>query len=408
MKNSNIDLSNLTDKQKSLLSQLSYLEINISKYSEMLEKNSNVTISDLSKLLEDNGNNKYLGNIAKSVTGIDTTEKELISELEREGLGNLQINNITNNEKTGFSGIAFSDGNGNTGMSFRGTQMNDFGELMSDAITDVNIRITGNDSQVIDAKNFYENNKSQSGNYLYGHSLGGNLVEQVYCENFNDIDNAFAINALPIDEDLINTQEKINAFNNSEKFNCYVIGGDWVSELDSYEKYSGNVKYIQNNGTLKDNMFSNHTIEAASYNDNGNFLLSDSKEQAYKKNQSFFQKAITGTIKTFSNIFEKVYDVGKNFFGNIKDFFGDLKNKFLPDNNPKMLSTPQSSYLDSLKLENFQTNQLGYNPYQALENINHPKDIIANAQQNFSNTRENLIDNQEEEFTIHSGHERYH
>lgn len=80
MNQSDINLSNLTDKQKSLLTSLSYLDIDNTKYSELLNQNENITISDLSEILTDGGNKKYLGSVAQIITGIDTTEGELISE----------------------------------------------------------------------------------------------------------------------------------------------------------------------------------------------------------------------------------------------------------------------------------------------------------------------------------------
>ena len=63
---------------------------------------------------------------------------------------------------------------------------------------------------------------------------------------FFEISNAFVINPYPINQNLLDTDDKINAFNDSNKFDCNVIGGDPVSELRDTSKYSENIDYIAN------------------------------------------------------------------------------------------------------------------------------------------------------------------
>jgi len=46
---------------------------------------------------------------------------------------------------------------------------------------------------------------------------------------YKEIQNTFTINGTPIDKNKLNTPEKIAAFNDSEKYEPVVIGGDIVA-----------------------------------------------------------------------------------------------------------------------------------------------------------------------------------
>ncbi len=274
-------LDELTDKQKSLLTQLAYIDYDRDKLKEISSK-GHITISDLTQALK-NGDMPYLGNMAEKITGIKITQSELMEELVSSGLGDLRIRKISQDTKTGFFAIAFEDEKGNIGMSFRGTDVASVNELIKDSITDAKEYITDNDRQVVEAKQFFLANKNQEGhNYLYGHSLGGNLVEHIYSENYENIANAFTINPNHINEDLLDTPEKVQAFNDPDKFSCFVIGGDWVSELKKSDKFKNNISYVENNGKLKNNILSDHTIESGRFNDDGSFATT-TKDIAYKR-----------------------------------------------------------------------------------------------------------------------------
>ena len=281
-------LQTLTDKQKSLLTQLAYIEYSAEKINKCTE------LSDLIYVLED-GDTPYLGTLGKLVE-INTTPKELINQLINADLGDLKLKGIMKNGSSGFFAIAFEDNMGNVGFSFRGTETKKLYELLIDSYTDV-IAFFNNgtaSAQIEDAKKFYLNKRTlTANNFLYGHSLGGNLVENVYAANYNNITEAFLINPFHMNKSNLNDSQK-NAFYNIKKFKCYIIEGDWVSGLISDNCNQYNVvsnKKLQNptynNNTLIISRISYnteqvkkiingaycHTIEAASFNKKGKFLL---------------------------------------------------------------------------------------------------------------------------------------
>lgn len=200
-------LDKLNDKQKSLLTQLSYVNLDIEKF-EQLKDIGKVTINDLVQVLS-NKDKPYLGRVAEKVTGINTTSQELLQEMINNGLENIEILGLQQDEKSSFFAIAFKDKQGNTGMSFRGTDVSNPKDLILDSLTDVNEYITNNSEQVQQALQFYEQYaEKNSSNYLYGHSLGGNLVEHIMLSNLSNIKNAFVINPEHISEELLDTQKK--------------------------------------------------------------------------------------------------------------------------------------------------------------------------------------------------------
>lgn len=154
-------LSALNDKQNLLLTQLSYE----------------------SDVLKDTYNGMTLEEIALVITDKDTKDK--LQDLCDAGLGTLRIKEVGNDSITGFGAIAFTDDNGNTGFSFRGTDgmslesLNDWGD-------NVIAMVTGTSAQSAQAEAFFDANRDTSGNnYLYGHSKGGELSESVYVNNYS-------------------------------------------------------------------------------------------------------------------------------------------------------------------------------------------------------------------------------
>lgn len=302
----NVTFNDLSDKQKTLLTQLAYINLDWKKYSQA-KSNQNIKISQLLPVLYDE-NAPYLGSAAQKVTGIKISSKELIEELIDNGLGDFEITGINQDDKTGFYAMALKDSADNTGITFRGTDVSNPKGLILDSLTDANEFITNNDKQVEQAISFFEQYASENdSNFLFGHSLGGNLVEHVMVEKTSDIKNAFVINPEHISKDLLNTEEKIALFNDPEKFSCNVIGGDWVSELKESKLFQDNIKYIKNNNSLKRNILSNHAVEAASINELGNFETT-SKEDAFKGHKHTVQRFFTTTIAIAGKVAKAMYD----------------------------------------------------------------------------------------------------
>lgn len=321
----NINLNNLTDKQKILLTQLSYLDITDEGFEKIQQEG--LTVRELEQYLDPNNADKpYLGNFGYNkeieettniehtvsedfmdyFTGKDVigTERELLQELIEEGLGDLRITDIISNNKgidvafNGLQAMAFEDESGNKGISYRGSDFDsDFiGDWLA---SDFGEYLTNNSLQARSAQEFFEKNKDENGNnYIYGHSLGGNLTTHTYVKNHDQIREAVTINGTPINTDEL-SQEQIEALNDP-KYNCCVVGLDPVSQLKEYSDYADNVKYIRNNGEQGDNAFYAHSIQSATYDENGNLILEDSKEKAYDK-ENIFSKGFTDTAEWVHN-----------------------------------------------------------------------------------------------------------
>lgn len=295
-----MNLKDLNDKQKSLITQLAYLDFDTNKIDELLDDVNKLKISNLRNFLV-KPNSNYLGLASKIVTGIKTTKLDLLDEIESSGLGDLEIVRIIQNEKASLSSIIFRDDNDNIGFSFRGTQVNSPKELALDSIYDVMEYITDDSKQIEEAKKVYNNNKSIDGkNFLYGHSLGGNIVQHIFLENKDDIERAFIVNATPINETLYKDMQE----QDYQKLESIVIEGDWVSKL-KVKNDNINHRYIKNNSRLYSNVFSAHTMEALEYNEEGKFVETSGMDTKYPI-QTKLVKLINALGLKVKQIYEKI------------------------------------------------------------------------------------------------------
>ena len=287
-----INLETLTDRQKIWLSQLSYLDI--SKEGRDKIKNGGLTVSELRQHLVNSGN-PFCGSavfngdtfnfLADKVVGKDliASKEEVLESIIKCGLGDLRITDISDEQKfasSGFQALTFVDSKGNVGISYRGSDF-DFskGGVRDWVESDFLEYFTNDSTQRSEALEYFNANKSHSGNnYIYGHSLGGNLVSHVYLENYDAIQQAFSINGNPINQKLIDTPEKVDAFNNKDKFSFNIVCGDIVGHLKSCDLYKNNVNFIRNNGTAKPSIISSHLVQASTFDEYGNFICASEEE----------------------------------------------------------------------------------------------------------------------------------
>ena len=173
-----------------------------------------VTISDLRSLLL-RPNEPYLGSLQvphlkRVLSGVEITNLELLAELEDAGLGNLEVIDFANSNKSGFNGICFRDSMQNIGFSFRGTDLKTLSSLTIDSFADIEAFLTNHNEQVWQAQTLFAEHQSLTGqNFLYGHSLGGFLAESVYSQNHENITNTFVINPLHVDSKSLDNKSKI-------------------------------------------------------------------------------------------------------------------------------------------------------------------------------------------------------
>lgn len=360
----NIDLNELNDQQRTLLSQLSYLDINAEGREKI--KEGGLTLNELKDYLAE-PNAPFCGSMGldkevfltaaraidgdKTVNELIPTDAELLDDLINNGLGDLKIKDA-NTEQTitssGLQAIAFEDGHNNVGISYRGTDLDFSRGALRDIIeSDVMEYFTGGSTQSKEALDYFDQNKSQDGNnFLYGHSLGGNLVSHVYLQNYDNVKEAFSINANPINEKVLDTQEKIDAFNDPEKFKFCSIASDAVSSLKSTEKYQDNITYIQN-ALEKDKPGDlSHLVRCASFDENGNFITT-TREQA-REQMTGMSKIVTDFLQTGRETMNVLQDDSKNFSEKGKELFVNWKEDF-----SKQLDNVQVMWKDSI--ENFHT-----------------------------------------------------
>ena len=175
---SGLDLNSLTDKQNLLLTQLSY-------ESHVLAVYSGMSLSDIRETLL----------VEDTIDTIATLDS--IDRLCEAGLGTLVITAVGNDSVTGFGAIAFTDGCGNTGITYRGTDGVSF-ESLNDWIDNLIATPFGTSTQNIQAHDFFEAHKSADGNsFLYGHSKGGQLSESVFADNYDLIKKIHLLNPQP-------------------------------------------------------------------------------------------------------------------------------------------------------------------------------------------------------------------
>ena len=343
-----INLDTLNDQQKILLSQISYLDIN-NEGRNKIEKEG-LSVLELKQYLN-NPNDPFCGKAILSKNGFNSvadnvfgnkefpTKIDIVDTLIQNGLGNLKITNINDEQKltsSGFQAMTFTDSYGNVGISYRGSDLDLSRGGVRDWIeSDMLEYFTNNSTQRLEALEYFNANKSNNGNnYVYGHSLGGNLTSHVYAENYNEIQEAFTINGNPINQKLLDTPEKVQAFNDSKKYNCNIVCGDIVGHLKSCEAYKDNVNYIKNNDTMKSSFISAHLVQSATFDENGNFVKA-SKEEMIVKTGIFsnifikFVQNVREIMNKFSEKFDKHKSNEKSDFEKYKeDLYTSFDNKF--------------------------------------------------------------------------------
>jgi len=242
-------MQNLSDKDNHLLTQLSYQSHQLSKYEGM-------TISEIKEYLE------YL---ESQNIEVDKGFKKAINQTA-ESLGDLKIKASTTDDITGFGAVAFEDPNGNTGISYRGTdgiKKESINDWVDNAVAS-----SGYSIQIQQALDFYEKYSDPNGNnYLYGHSKGGNLAEAVYVENFEKIEGVHLLNPQPLNPYSLTTSQLLAM--QDKKVDIVIVEGDYVFWLGNLPSY-GNIRVMKN--TTGTNA---HTFNASRYDENGNFVEAD-------------------------------------------------------------------------------------------------------------------------------------
>ena len=239
-------LSNLSDKQNHLLTQLSYQ----------------------SHILQDKYNGQSLNDIYKKLSSIYGKNNAEVKKFKRYiygGLGDIVIKDVGNDKVTGFGAIAFEDSNGNIGISYRGTD-GISKESINDWIGNVSALATGTSMQTAQAEAFYQKNRGKNdNNYLYGHSKGGNLAQSVFVNHYDEINKMHNLNPQPINPYGLTPDQKIAL--NSDKVDIVVTEGDYVWFLGAIGYSLDKIRVMDNSAGSNA-----HTYDGRRYDKNGNIV----------------------------------------------------------------------------------------------------------------------------------------
>ena len=217
----------------------------------------------------------------------DKTLKEKLEPLVNEcGLGSFRIKSVGNDSTTGFGVIVFTDGKGNTGFSFRGTDGAPSAKSINDWTDNGISAVTGTSPQTAQAETFFDKYKDTSeNNYLYGHSKGGQLSESVYANNNKDIKSVHLLNPQPLNPYSLTADQKLAM--QSDKVDIVIVEGDYVWFLGALPSY-GNIRIAKSNGGDSHDYSSIYDI----YDENGNIQ---------ETNQPWWEYAAYFTISTISS-----------------------------------------------------------------------------------------------------------
>lgn len=334
----NIRLNNLNDYQNMLLARILYLDIDLKKFEQVRKIKGEVLVNDLELCLK-NPDRMYLGDInilgdigtrlsgseeQEALAKVKQTDAELLLEIEKAGMGNLKVISVEQGSLSGLEAICFEDEEKVRGFSFRGTDLKSILSLLNDVRTDVVSYFDGGKTfQIRDAIKMFEEYGNKDGkNRLYGHSLGGNIIENIYAKYYDNVEHVFSVNPFHIDPSILEYDDRIRVAFNNPKYECIVTGGDVVSMLNKDTLYKDRVRYIINNGIKdeKTKLVFAHMTECAKYDEYGN-LVETTREKAY---DGFENESINAAIEIISKIKDRgigVIKMGRR----VKDDFTQSK-----------------------------------------------------------------------------------
>jgi hypothetical protein len=227
-----MSLENLTDEEKNILLQLSYLDIPPQlKISDGKPRDIQYVLTEI----KENGlkvDETRFGNIQEFLT--ENPESGL-NQIKLTGYQNHNPNEATNtsgSSESGFVGYAIKDSEGNGAVLFRGSENPlNWGNLKTDWAGNVAAGVSIETQQHDEALAFYEANmsKMQGEITIYGHSKGGNLSSWVFVNNNNPNVNAYIVNGAPLWWFGLDDHQK-DAMK-SDRFTFITYDGDIVSHL---------------------------------------------------------------------------------------------------------------------------------------------------------------------------------
>ncbi|EKN71482.1 hypothetical protein BABA_01235 [Neobacillus bataviensis LMG 21833] len=280
-----MSISNLTDEEKYLLLQFSYIDV-----PDKIPVDPEHPI-DMKSLLDG------MLDVNKELKNDEPFQAiyKYVNSSKGDDLANIQLTKYQNNNPTwdeikqgkmdsGFVGYAFKDDEGNATALFRGSEsMGNPLHLVSDWKSNVDAGVGQEIQQQKEAAQFYKDYIFGAGGdtYVMGHSKGGNLASYVLVQFFNQDKNlkAYEVNGAPINWWILSKDQQ------------EVLKGDrnmFIAHQDDAVSQLGHVPYVDKTIKTKNKLsafavisavlaygtlaLDAHGLDVVEFDENGNFI----------------------------------------------------------------------------------------------------------------------------------------
>lgn len=269
-------LDQLTDKEKNLLLQLSYIDL---PPNLKIDDRNTYTLTEIIKKIEQNDVTVDEDRLANLKTYLNDHADSPLNSVRLTGYQNHnpnEANNANGSSESGFVGYAIKDNEGNGAVLFRGSENpGDWNHLRTDWKGNIEAGVGIETQQHREAMEFYERNVAMmEGNItIYGHSKGGNLGAHVYVNDLRGNVDAYIVNGAPLWWFNLSDEQK-DALK-GDGFTFITYEGDFVSHLGYGPYVDKIVKLNKEHGTYLDPFYP-HYETSVNFNSDGS--LADARD----------------------------------------------------------------------------------------------------------------------------------
>ncbi|WP_210364453.1 DUF2974 domain-containing protein [Bacillus sp. REN3] len=267
-----MSLKNLTEKEKNILMQLSYLDIPPKfEVSETKPRNIHVILNEI----EESGidvDNERMANIQAYLEENKNSPLHSIKVTGYDNNNPNEANNSNGKSESGLVAYSIKDSDGNGAVLFRGSEsMGDWDHIKTDWTGNVIAGIGIETQQHKEAMKFYDAHMADVSGHItiYGHSKGGNISSHVYVNNYGEKVDAYVVNGAPLWWFSLTDDQKEALKGDSFTFITYE--GDFVSHL-GYAPYVDKIVKLNKNHGDYANPFYPHYETSVDFNPDGSFV----------------------------------------------------------------------------------------------------------------------------------------
>ncbi|MGA9227395.1 MAG: Mbeg1-like protein [Mesobacillus sp.] len=269
-----MSLENLTDKEKNLLLQLSYLDIPPElEISDARPRNIQYILDEIKQSGIEYDEDR-LNNIQKY---LDANSQSPLQDVKLTGYANHnpnEANNTNGASESGFVGYAVKDEDGNGAVMFRGSESpGNWDHLRTDWAGNVAAGVSIETKQHEEALAFYQNYMVNVDGQItiFGHSKGGNLGTYVFVNDGSDNVNAYIVNGAPLWWFDLTDKQKEDL--KGDRFTFVTYEGDFVSHLGYAPYVDQIVRLNKEHGEYADPFYP-HYETSVTFNDDGSLANS--------------------------------------------------------------------------------------------------------------------------------------